>query len=129
MKWKEDYATGVPEIDKQHRALFELSEEFRETLESGAGEKTYDLFLDFLKTYCEVHFDFEEKCMLAHLCPVADRNRNEHAMFSRMIAREIEDYETHGFDRDRAMKALDTLDHWLDSHICRVDIKLRDCLD
>ena len=129
MKWKENYATGVPEVDKHHRSLFAFSEEIRETLENGFGEKTYDLFLEFLKSYCEVHFDFEEKCMLAHLCPVADRNRKEHVSFSRLIEQEELDYRIHGFDRQRALVLTNMIDQWLDSHICRIDHQLKEYLN
>ncbi len=129
MKWKEDYATGVPEVDEQHRFLFAFSEEFRDALENGFGEKTYDLFLEFLKTYAEVHFNFEEKCMLAHLCPVANRNRKEHVSFSRLVEQEETEYRNHGFDRQRALALTNMIDQWLDSHICRIDIQLKDCVN
>lgn len=128
MKWKDAYATGVPEVDRQHRSLFAFSEEFREALENGFGEKTYDLFLEFLGTYAEMHFDFEEACMLAHVCPVADRNRKEHVSFSRMIAEEEAAYRSHGFDRERALELTRKIDSWLDSHICRIDVQLKDCV-
>lgn len=127
MKWKEDYATGVAEIDEQHRSLFAFSEEFRDVLENGFGEKTYDLFLEFLKSYAEAHFTFEEECMLAHLCPVSDQNRKEHVSFRRMVENEISQYEAHGFDRQRALKLTKMIDQWLDSHICRIDAQLRNC--
>lgn len=126
MKWKESYATGVAEVDEHHRSLFAFSEELRDVLENNAGEKTYDLFLDFLKTYAEVHFSFEEQCMLAHLCPIAGRNRKEHVAFTRMIEREEEAFRTHGFDRGRALALTNRLDRWLDSHICRIDVQLKD---
>lgn len=128
MKWKEAYATGVPEVDKQHKALFAFSEEFRDVLDHGFGEKSYDLFLEFLSAYADAHFNHEERCMLDHVCPVADRNCAEHASFRRLIAREEEAHAEHGFARHRALKLLDDIDHWLDSHICRIDVRLRDCV-
>ncbi|MCR8726396.1 bacteriohemerythrin [Frigidibacter sp. ROC022] len=126
MKWTEEHATGVPVVDDQHRALFAFSEELRDVLENDAGEKTYDLSLDFLKTYAEVHFGIEEKCMLAHLCPVAGRNRKEHGAFTRMIAEEEALFRSQGFDRQRALELTDRIDQWLDSHIRRIDTQLRD---
>lgn len=128
MRWSEEYATGVPEVDKQHQALFAFSEEFRDVLENGFGAKTYDLFLEFLDAYAEAHFSYEDKCMMAHKCPVADRNRREHGGFRKMVAREQAAYAGHGFDRDRALKLLTDIDRWLMSHICRVDVQLRDCV-
>lgn len=128
MKWREEYATGVPEVDNQHRALFTFSEEFRDVLENGFGKKTYDLFIEFLKTYAEVHFNFEEQCMLAHICPAADRNRIEHGFFIRLVEQEEAHYRNDGFDHQRALALLDQIDRWLVSHICRIDVQLRDCV-
>lgn len=126
MEWKEAYATGVPEVDRQHKALFAFSEEFRDVLENGFGAKSYDLFLEFLSAYADAHFSFEEQCMLAHLCPAAGRNRKEHSGFRKMVEQEVAAYRATGFDRQRALDLLGSIDQWLDSHICRIDVQLRD---
>lgn len=124
MKWKEEYATGVQVIDEQHKFLFKLSEVYRETLEADSGEETFGVFLDTLKDYAELHFDFEERCMLEHLCPVAKRNCREHGLFCRVVEMEQKKYKSHGFDRQRALALTNTIDQWLDRHICNVDRKL-----
>ncbi len=126
MKWKDEYATGVEEVDRQHKSLFEFSETFRDVLENGFGDKTYDLFLEFIKTYAEVHFNFEEQCMLAHLCPAAERNCKEHVSFSRLVQEEEIEFRNRGFDRERALALTDMIDGWLDSHIVRIDVQLKD---
>lgn len=113
-------------IDTQHKTLFATSEQFRETLDAGEGSKTYDLFLEFLTTYAEVHFDIEEGCMLAFKCPVAAKNKHEHGLFLMLIEKESARFAEHGFDRAAAEATLDLIDKWLDSHICRIDVQLRD---
>ncbi|UYV36043.1 hemerythrin domain-containing protein [Rhodobacteraceae bacterium D3-12] len=128
MKWKEAYATGDALVDKQHKSLFAFSEEFREVLDHANGDKTYDLFLEFLNEYAEVHFSFEDSCMMAHRCPIADRNRKEHGSFRRLIETEQHAYTADGFDRARAYALLDQIDHWLDSHIARIDVQLKDSI-
>jgi hemerythrin len=129
MKWKQAYATGNAEIDEQHKSLFSFSEEFRDVLDNGFGEKTYDLFLEFLAEYSKFHFEFEEECMLAHKCPAACNNKDEHALFTKVVAKEIETFENLGFDRGRAFALLDKIDTWLDSHICRIDVQLKECIE
>ncbi len=129
MKWKQEYATGNDEIDEQHKSLFSFSEEFRDVLNNGFGQKTYDLFLEFLAEYSKFHFEFEEECMLAYKCPAACRNKDEHALFSKVIAMEVATFEQVGFDRQRAFGLLDKIDTWLDSHICSIDVQLKDCID
>ncbi len=129
MQWRPQFATGDAQIDEQHKMLFTTSDQFRETLEAGEGERTYDLFLDFLTAYCEMHFSVEETCMFAHKCPVAKQNTQEHGLFMRMVEKENARFRTDGFDATIAAKLLDRIDRWLESHICRIDVRLREVLD
>jgi len=128
MKWQPEFATGDARIDEQHKMLFTASEQFRYTLEAGEGQKTYDLFLDFLTTYCEMHFSVEESCMFAHKCPIAGENKREHGLFLRLVEKENVRFREDGFDAAKATKLVDTIDRWLESHICRIDARLREVL-
>lgn len=128
MKWQPHYATGHPEIDQQHKTLFESSDQFRQTLEAGEGEKTYDLFLEFLAAYADAHFSIEERCMMAYKCPVAGRNKHEHGLFLKHVQKEQTRFAAEGFTRASAKAMLDMVDGWLDSHICRIDIRLREVM-
>ncbi len=125
MKWTEAYATGSEQVDEQHKTLFLMSDQYREALEDGHGESTFDLFIEFLSTYAKVHFSFEEECMLAHLCPIANLNKQEHCAFSKFIKKEEERFLRDGFDRKHALALVNAIDRWLDSHIGRVDVQLK----
>lgn len=125
MKWKEEFATGIAEIDQQHKTLFETSESFREVLERGCSAETYDGFLEFLAMYVEVHFGYEEECMHAAKCPIACTNKKEHALFIKLVNKEVQFFQKSGLDVERAFNVLDTLDSWLASHIARIDVQLR----
>lgn len=127
MKWKEDYATGIKEIDEQHRSLFEMTDTFRDELDKGAGARFFESFLEFLSTFIRIHFGYEENCMLACQCPFAEQNKAEHEAFVKVIEKEAAAYQRDGYDDERARALLDRIERWLDSHICRVDIQLRDC--
>jgi hemerythrin len=125
MKWTEAYATGSNEVDEQHKMLFLMSDQFRESLDAGHGERTYDLFIEFLSTYTQTHFTYEEECMLAHVCPTAALNKTEHCAFTKFVDKELKRFRRDGFDRSRAYSLVDTIDRWLDSHIGRVDVQLK----
>jgi len=125
MKWKEEFATGIAEIDRQHKTLFEASESFREVLELGCSSETYDGFLEFLALYIKTHFGYEEECMHAAQCPIACTNKKEHAQFMKVVDKEVQIFQQSGFDTQRAFKLLDILDSWLSSHIARIDVQLR----
>lgn len=125
MKWNPDiHSTGVEEIDRQHKFLFDFSESYREDLEHGAGVKTYEGALEILAAYAETHFGFEENCVHAAECPFARQNNTEHNAFIIMLQNEQSTYEKNGFNYDKAVNLLDQLDAWIDSHIRRVDLKL-----
>lgn len=126
MEWRPEYATGVAHIDEQHRTLFASAHQFREALEAGQGSQTYDLFLQFLTAYAAAHFGIEEECMLIRKCPVAARNKQEHAMFLTMLEAEDTRFHSDGFSPATATALLDRIDGWLSSHICRIDTQLRD---
>ncbi len=125
MKWTKAYATGNDEVDEQHKTLFLMSDQYREALEAGQGESTYDVFLEFLSTYSKSHFSFEEECMLAHVCPVAALNKTEHCAFTKAVDKEVERFRRDGFDRSVASNLVNAIDRWLESHIGRVDVQLK----
>ncbi|NOX74486.1 MAG: hypothetical protein GXP03_13010 [Alphaproteobacteria bacterium] len=128
MKWKEEYATGIKEIDEQHKTLFAATEGFRQVLKLGCSADTFESFLEFLNLYTEVHFDYEEGCMLSRNCPAACKNKKEHATLSTFLESELRYYRKNGFKPRRAVKLLDVIDRWLESHICRIDVQLRECV-
>lgn len=128
MRWSEDYATGILHVDEQHRMLFSSVGDFREALGEGAGSRTYGVFLSFLEQYTRGHFSYEEGCMEKYRCPVAQQNKDEHAALERTLGEFRGRFSARGYDADDAVSLLDTLDGWLASHICRVDIHLRHCV-
>ena len=125
MKWDPDiHATGIEEIDKQHKFLFDFADTYREDLENGAGLRTYEEALIFLTMYAETHFGFEESCVHAAECPFARKNNAEHKAFAALLENEKLAFEEDGFVFERAVNLLDTLEDWIDSHIRRVDLNL-----
>ena len=67
MKWSEKYLTGIKRIDDHQKALFEMSEAFRDALIERRGERVFGGLLDSLGAYAGAHFGFEEGCMGLHL--------------------------------------------------------------
>jgi hemerythrin len=128
VKWKQDYATGVEQIDQDHRMIFQMSEDFRAALDEGLGEKVYSVMLANLGRYVRGHFGFEERCMTEHRCPVAQINKAEHKKFMHTLSGFQQHYATHGYDREDAWRLVDTVDQWLDSHICHIDVHLKRCV-
>jgi hemerythrin-like metal-binding protein len=127
MKWSEEYATGFEQIDRQHKMLFTMSEDFRSSLDEGSGRRAYPLLLDSLHAYARAHFGIEEHCMLEHKCPFAERNRQAHVQFMDALEGFRERYRVRGFSRGEAYELVQFVDGWLASHIAGIDTQLRHC--
>jgi len=128
MLWKDEYSTGVESIDEQHKTIFRITEDFREALQEGGGQRTYDIVLESLEVYCQGHFKFEEACMTEHRCPVAAENEDAHVKFRDVLEGFRTRYQAAGYDRPEAYRLMDTIDQWLAEHICRIDVHLRNCV-
>ena len=128
MKWSEDYATGIEQIDEDHKTIFKMSEDFRIALDEGMGGSVYAVLLDALHMYCRGHFGYEEQCMHEHQCPVAQKNKDAHAGFLKTMTGFQQRYTENGFDPVDARRLIDTIDSWLANHICRIDIHLKKCV-
>lgn len=126
MKWIDDYATGVERIDEQHKMIFKMADDFRAALDEGRGERTFGLLLNSLDLYIRTHFGFEERCMEEYRCPVAQRNEETHSKFVVFFRGFQQRYATIGYRIADARELVDSLDRWLDGHICGIDVYLKD---
>ena len=61
-------------------------------------------------------------------CPVAQRNREAHMRFVDVLSDYQQRYVARGFEGADARALVDTVDHWLAEHICRLDVYLKQCL-
>jgi len=126
MKWSDDYATGVEQVDDQHKMLFKMAEDYRSALDEGRGQGVYSEMLRSLDLYIRTHFGYEEGCMTKYQCPVAGANKAAHTRFVEVMDGFHQRYAANGFDRADARNLVDTLDHWLADHICRLDVRLKE---
>lgn len=126
IQWTKEYETGFPELDEQHRKLFELIEEMTDlidapTIDVQAGLKV----IGFLEDYASNHFECEERCMAETHCPSRDINREAHQLFLEGVHRFKCDFAG-GCDKRELLTLLQTsLSAWLRNHILKIDTKLK----
>lgn len=125
MEWVPEFATGFQQIDGHHKQLFRMVQDYRDALDEGHGERVYGTLLLALARYTEGHFRLEEQCMERFHCPAAAENRRAHAGFTALLDGFRARYAATGYDGEDARRLVDTLDQWLSSHICRLDVQLR----
>jgi hemerythrin-like metal-binding protein len=125
--WSDDYSTGNPDIDEQHKQLFQYLADLEEHMAGGADEAYVKRFLDMLGLYTRSHFCFEEICMRRSKCPVAEKNKEQHRKLLDTYRLYRERFEREGVSEDLLEKLHAFLESWLVNHILRIDTHLRNC--
>ena len=126
-KWKDDFNTGINEIDLQHRKLFKLGSEIYVLATLKDGLDHYDeiiKILDELKDYAVYHFDFEEKYMSSKNFSDLDEHKKLHSAFIDKIS-SIESKDIDDKQKTVLLQLLDFTANWIGSHILKEDFKYR----
>lgn len=114
--WKEKYAIGNDNIDKQHKQLFKLIQKIP------LSASNLETVLENLVHYLSYHFASEEAFMEEN----HDPNREEHTMEHRAFTEELLELQhknsAHTLNRETLFQILQ---EWLQHHILTVDIKLK----
>ena len=118
-----DCMIGVPEIDEEHRRLFELIGEADAALklESGSVEAAMAL-INELKQYAVTHFAHEEAYMESIKDPELPRQKREHAAFIEKVNRYAMTDVTEATAKKIGVELLEYLSRWLMGHILGSDI-------
>ena len=117
--WDDSYATGIAEIDAQHKHLFELVYELYEAMRQGQGKVVLGTTLDGLLKYTQTHFAYEEKLMKAANYPGMAAHHQEHEALAQKVLDLQRKYreESIGLSVD----TMSFLKDWLTNHIEKVD--------
>ncbi|MBI2409037.1 MAG: hemerythrin family protein [Gemmatimonadetes bacterium] len=127
-EWTEAMATGVAELDEEHRILISWINRLSDANESGDFESEVKRILAFLAVYAAKHFTHEERCFNETRCPFAAANKQAHDGFVALIDRTRAECEEHGVTLNRALELHHGLGSWLQSHILRLDTTLKPCV-
>lgn len=130
ISWSDEYATGVSAIDRQHQKLFGYVNQIETYIKNNVYEgKEIDDLLNFLTDYTLMHFSHEEFCMKEKKCPSAERNKKAHEDFIGFFTDFKKQYaRTPSLMRkDLLVKLQRIAEDWLKSHICKIDLHLKNC--
>jgi hemerythrin len=123
----EKMATGVAEVDDQHKEWLRRYNEFDQAVSHGEGLKVVRSTLDFFANYAETHFKLEEACMTKRNCPAAEANRVGHERMRNILTASKEYMERKGVSMMQVTFLKMEMQEWLVEHILTIDIQLRDC--
>lgn len=122
LAWKSEYTLGIPDVDHEHRELFDLINELHASLFEPEPETTVMDFLGELFSKISSHFALEEKLMRDGRYADFPGHKSDHERLLDEIRDLMDDYEDGGHvDLDRFAVELE---RWFSVHFSTHDAAL-----
>ncbi len=119
--WTNDLATGVGEIDDQHKELFDRINNLLEACKRGEGKKEVEKTIDFLEDYVIEHFSEEERLMTTRDYPEYGRHKGQHLKFMEDLSGLKGDFAADGPGVHIVVNTNRIVVDWLVNHIRKED--------
>ncbi len=118
--WSDDYSVHVRVIDNDHKELVSLVNELHAAIAEGASEGVIGHVIAGLARYANEHFEREEKLMAEYGFPALASHREQHRLFTQVIAafEKVHGEAPGDLDHDRLSAFLKD---WLVHHILGSD--------
>ena len=114
-KWSTAKAVYLPEIDAEHRELFQLAEQLHCATIDGSAPQAVDTLLDGLVEHVVAHFEHEERMMQDSDYPSRDWHIRQHQTAARKTTALVE--MVRQGDPRASLELLEFLHGWLRDHI------------
>lgn len=124
MKWTEQLATSVPEIDNQHQEMFKRINKLLHAMHEGKGKDEIHKVMTFLDDYIVTHFNTEENYMIRYNYPELVHHHEQHQGFIAGFSELKKELENEGPSSALVIKTQRKLSDWWTNHIALVDKKL-----
>lgn len=121
IEWTNDLATGVPEIDNQHKELFQKINNLLDACNHGKGKAKVIKVISFLEDYVITHFSEEEKYMAKYDYPDGLSHKKQHSEFMENFFRIKQQFEAEGPGVHIVLMTNHLIVEWLKNHIRKVD--------
>lgn len=122
MHWKDSYALGVPDVDRDHRELIEMLNQLHGALLGGAAGENVSGFLSGVSKRVADHFALEERLMQASAYPDYEAHKLEHQRLLEEIVDIVE--RARGFDSVAPDLLGVQLEEWFGAHFRTHDAQL-----
>jgi hemerythrin len=119
--WGEHLATGITEVDDQHRELVKRLNAFLDACDAGKGKEDLIGMLQFLDEYVVIHFRTEERLQKLHGYHGLARHREYHRGFIRQLTELKRKFILEGPTPALVKEINRTLVGWLLEHIAEKD--------
>ena len=128
IQWKDDLATGIAEVDNQHKELIKRINSLYKAATEGKGQAESERVLNFLQDYVVTHFGTEEKHMQKANYPKLEQHKQEHAEFVGKFKQLRQDIKEKGYTPNVMVGINQLLGKWLINHIRKTDKEMANLL-
>lgn len=129
VSWDDKLATGIEDIDTDHKTLFDLVDQFHDAYAAGHGSEELEAVFATLMDYTDHHFRREEEFMKSAGFPGLEEHRKTHEELKAEVLALHQRYlkgELQGQEKDLCLEILAFLSNWLHFHIAEEDMEYRD---
>lgn len=130
MIWKGSYELGVPQVDAQHKELFNRVESFMRALRSeGSWEEKIPKInetLEFMKRYVVEHFRDEEEYQRSINYPRYEAHKQIHTDMVDYVLEVSKQFEQSNYDEYLMQQFGGRLLAWLINHVAAEDQRIAD---
>ncbi|MBB5048164.1 diguanylate cyclase (GGDEF)-like protein/hemerythrin-like metal-binding protein/PAS domain S-box-containing protein [Rhodopseudomonas rhenobacensis] len=127
-QWNALFETGNARIDRQHRTLFELTNDLARAVQNGEKLPEISALVIKLRDYAATHFCDEEQLMRCSALPIQEKTR--HACAHRSFIRKVEELASRSdlSNVEAVSEFLQFLVTWLVTHILKLDHRMTKAL-
>jgi len=119
--WTDDLATGIAEVDEQHKEIFRRVDSLLAACKEGKGRQNVGGVIDFLGDYVVSHFRAEEAIQARSKYPRYAEHKLLHEEFIRSFAALKDEFDTHGPTLTAVTQTNTVVVQWLLHHIRKED--------
>lgn len=120
LNWDDDYSVGVQKFDNQHQKLFNLINNFYESMKINRESDKVDETLKELVDYANIHLAEEEKYFEKFDYPLKDEHKKIHDEYRKKIQKFIDERKV-GTENVLSFDIVDYLGKWWIDHIMGTD--------
>ncbi|MBF0233569.1 MAG: bacteriohemerythrin, partial [Desulfamplus sp.] len=119
--WGPKLATGIDEIDKQHKELIRMINELHKAMKQKIGIQQSGAILDGLAEYTVYHFGYEEKLFKKYDYPEYNEHKKIHEKLVATVVAFQKDFKSG--KASLSVDLMNFLTQWLKDHIMKCDMK------
>lgn len=127
LEWREEYSTGIEDVDYEHRELIDLINGLYTRLSKKGSGITVLEFLGEIYTRASAHFALEEKVMRERKYDQYEDHKEDHERLLDEIRDIMDDYEDQAFFDEQAFA--ESLNRWFSDHFRTKDARFHNYLE